>query len=162
VPGSAYSGHLNGATEVGSLGAAPERGLERLLEAFAIGSLPKDLLQQRADEYRQLLNTLEPRRDLLEKELADNTLSDEDIEQLIGTIEDYRQSLQEDWAEADYETRRAFVEALGLYCTVTVEQDQQVLYIKWLYNKFRIVMTAASEANLPNLRSRRSTGCRPD
>src|SRR5262245_35207382 len=132
--------------------------LERLLEAFEIGSIPRDLLKQRADEYRQLLDALEPRRDALEQELAENTLSDEEIQQLMGTIEQYRQSLQDDWLEADFETRRAFVEALGLYFTVTVEEGQQVLYIKWLYNKFRVVMAAAQDTEMPNHPSRRSTG----
>jgi site-specific DNA recombinase len=136
--------------------------LERLLEAFEIGSIPKDLLKQRADEYRQLLDTLEPRRDALEKELADNTLSDEEIERIIGTIEQYRQSLQDDWLEADFETRRAFVEALALYFIVTIESGQQVLYIKWLYNKFRVVMAAAHNTEMPNHPSRRSRDCTPD
>jgi hypothetical protein len=46
---------------------------------------------------------------------------------------------------ADFETRRAVVEALGLRFVLAIENDQQVLYIKWLYNRFRIAMTSGDD-----------------
>ncbi len=111
--------------------------LTRLLEAFEIGSIPKDLLKQRADEYRALLDELEPRKEVLEQELAGSTISDEEIRALIGTLEEYRQQLQDDWRNADFETQRAVIAALGLYFVV---ESPEGLCIKWLYNKFRVAM----------------------
>jgi site-specific DNA recombinase len=128
--------------------------LERLLDAYEIGSIPKDMLQQRANEYKGLLDTLEPRRESLMLELQDNTLSDEEIAYMIGTIEEYRKSLQDDWMQADYDTRRAFVEALGLYFTVSYEHGEKVVYIKWLYNRFRVVMTTGDDSEMPKGLSR--------
>jgi site-specific DNA recombinase len=119
--------------------------LERLLDLYELGSIPKDLLKERADEYREIVANLEARRAELDQELQDNTLTDEEVVQAVGTIEQYRESLQDDWMNADFETRRAVVEALGLHFTLAIEHDQPVLYIKWLYNRFRVAMTLGSD-----------------
>jgi hypothetical protein len=119
--------------------------LERLLDLYEVGSIPKDLLKARADEYKEIVAGLEARRAELERDLQQNTITDEEVAQVVGTIEQYHQSLQDDWLDADFETRRAVVEALGLRFTLSIEDEQPVLYIKWLYNRFRVAMTMGSD-----------------
>lgn len=57
---------------------------------------------------------------MFKQELQVNTITDEEVAQVVGTIEQCRQSLQDDWLYADFETRRAVGAAVGVPALATV------------------------------------------
>ena len=102
--------------------------LDRLLDLYLSGDLPKDLLLERKNRLETTVAALDQERASLTSRLEAQILTDDEMQNLQAFAAEVAQGM--DAAEHDFETRREIIELLNVEGTLAVEDEQKVIYVR--------------------------------
>jgi site-specific DNA recombinase len=102
--------------------------LERLLDLYLSGELPREMLVDRKSRLERTIESLERERGSLAIHLEAETLSQGDIERIQQFVSEVLEGLNE--AEERFETRRRIIEELDVQAILAVEDGKKVVYTR--------------------------------
>jgi len=104
--------------------AKHEQQMERLLDLYLLGDFPKEALLGRKARLESTIAKLEHQRTSLEAQLAEVSLSEEDI----ATIEEFAERVRDSLDTAEFATRRELIDLLNTQVVLNTEDGQRVAY----------------------------------
>jgi site-specific DNA recombinase len=116
---------------VDDLLADNEAQLERLLDLYLAGDFPKEMLTERKTRLEATIAALEREREALAAQIAERTLTQEQVQSLQEFASRVAEGL--DAADADFATRRGIIEDLDVWVTLAVEDGQKVVYARCIF-----------------------------
>jgi hypothetical protein len=100
--------------------------LTRLLDLYLSGNLPMEMLTECKVKLETTINALEKERNALSTQINVNRLDDKQIR----SIKEFALSVVKDLelVESDFDTKREVIELLNVQVTLTIENEQKVVY----------------------------------
>lgn len=116
--------------------------LERLLDIYLTGELPRDMLVERKNRLETTVNALEKERAAISGQIERDTLTDEQIQDIETYIEKIGRGLE--LANANFAARRKIIELLDVQVTLAVENEEKIAYVqcKLLEDTKRLALSA--------------------
>lgn len=102
--------------------------LERLLDIYLTGELPRDMLVERKNRLETTVNALEKERSAISGQIERDTLTDEQIQDIETYIEKIGKGLE--LANANFPARRKIIELLDVEVILAVEDGKKVAYVQ--------------------------------
>jgi site-specific DNA recombinase len=102
--------------------------LERLLDLYLVGEIPRDMLDERRSRLNQTIKALEGEAAALALRLRSQTLTDDQI----ASLQDFAAQISEglDEAEVDFATRLRIVNELEVEATLAIEEGEKVIHAR--------------------------------
>ena len=113
---------------VASLLASNQAQLERLLDLYLSGDLPKEMLVDRKSRLEKTIQALESERGRLATHLEVEALSQDHIERIQKFVAEVMEGLEV--AEERFEIRRRIIEELDVQAILAVDEGQKVAYVQ--------------------------------
>jgi site-specific DNA recombinase len=104
--------------------------LGRLLDLYLERGFPKEILLDRKKRLETTIQSLEKERSSLVSSIDRNALTSDQVQTIKEFATKVAKGLER--AEESFEVRREIIEALDVEVTVTVEQDKQMVYLRWI------------------------------
>ena len=136
-------------SEINGLLIEKQAALQRLLDLYLSGEFHKDMLIDKKSELEKAIGELEQERASLLASLRAQTISDDQQQTLIEFARKISAGL--DCADADFQTRRDIIEALGVEAILSQEAGSKTLRIKCMLGKGDIVHYVLSPNILDDL-----------
>jgi site-specific DNA recombinase len=102
--------------------------LQRLLDLYLVGDFPKEVLTERKSQLETTIKALLTEKDALDANLAQQSLTQEQIANMKAFAAEVAEGLAA--AEDDFEARKRIVDMLRLEATLTIEDDEKVVYVR--------------------------------
>ena len=115
-------------TVVDSLLAENRAQLERLLDLYLSGDLPKEMLVDRKTRLERTAEALASERGRLAMHVEAEALSQDHIQRIQGSVADVIEGLEA--AEEHFGIRRRLIEELDVQAILAVEEGQKVVYAR--------------------------------
>ncbi|MCB0172827.1 MAG: recombinase family protein [Anaerolineae bacterium] len=129
--------------------------LEKLLDLYLSGEIPKQMLSDRKSRLEKTVSSLETERSSLVDHLQ-AILTDEDID----TITEFAHAIRNDFREFDesddFEGKRRLLELLDVKVTFTIEDNQKIVYVQCVLDSKRL--SVASQRSSTRYREKTTTG----
>ena len=115
--------------------------LERLLDLYLSGDLPKEMFVERRQRLEATIAALDKERVSLVARLEAQTFTPDHIQ----TIQDFAAAVAEglEQADQDFETQRHIIETLDVQATLTVEDGKKVIYARCILDE-NVLPTAST------------------
>jgi hypothetical protein len=107
--------------------------LKRLLDLYLAGDFEKDMLLERKKRLEDTITKLEQEHQRLAAQLEQNSLGDNEIEEIITFAHKLSQGLEK--ADASFEARRHIIELLDVRVVLTVEDGEKIVYATFILGK---------------------------
>ncbi|MFN8482967.1 MAG: recombinase family protein [Anaerolineae bacterium] len=129
--------------------------LGRLLDLYLSDGLPRDMMSERKNRLETTLHALEAERASIDAQLEIQMVTAAQMEGIDEFAAKVAQGL--DLADQDFEVRRRIIEMLDFQGTITVENDERVMYVQCILSSssFQIVSTSTSWPGSSTAPSRR-------
>jgi site-specific DNA recombinase len=105
-----------------------EKKLERLLDLYLDEVFERGVFREKQSQIENTIDQLKEAKESLEKQVADRTISEDQIE----SLEEFGAALREGLLEAaeDFEGQRRMIELLDVRGTLSVEDEKKVIYLE--------------------------------
>jgi len=110
--------------------------LERLLELYLEGTFDKSMLTERKVRLEETISRLESEQAGLQAHLAEQVLTDEQIQTIEGLAEGVREDLR--ITDADFDLKRQIVDLLDVQPRLVVEDGRKVAYVRCIIDRARL------------------------
>jgi hypothetical protein len=107
--------------------------LERVLDLYLAGNFPKEMLTERKGRLQTTIEALERERADLAAQVETHTITDEQVQTVIGFAERVRGGLEE--MDQDFEIRRQLIDALDVRATLALEDGEAVVHVQCTLGK---------------------------
>lgn len=107
--------------------------LDRLLKLYLAGSFPEAILAEHQRQLETTIDGLQEEREGVAANLETQILTDEQIANIIKFAEKVAQGLE--GADRDFDARRQLIELLDVRVTLTVENGEQVAYVRCMVDE---------------------------
>jgi site-specific DNA recombinase len=101
--------------------------LERLLDLYLAGDFPKEMLTERKTRLEETISALESERATLEATLKAQTLTDEQIADILQFTARIQSGIEA--ADKDFRLRREVIDTLDVTVTLEVENGEKVAWV---------------------------------
>ena len=102
--------------------------LERLLDLYLVGEIPRDLLDERRSRLSQTISALESEAAALALKLRSQTFTDSQIASLQSFAAQIAAGM--DVADIDFDTRLHVINELDVEATLTIEEGEKVMHLR--------------------------------
>jgi site-specific DNA recombinase len=102
-----------------------KRQLERLLDLYLGGQFPREVLIERKARLEKTLASLTRERENQEALLADNVITDEQIE----TIQEFASCIVQGLRQLTFEEKRRIIDLMDVRGVLTIEDGEKVVYV---------------------------------
>lgn len=130
---------------VDSLLSENRKQLERLLDLYLAGEFSRELLTERKERLEKTIASLEKEHGTLERQLSDNELTEEQINDIKAFTEYVTEGL--DLVNSDFPLKRRIIERLDVRVRATVENGEKVIYIECRLDKHTLIVPTAINSN---------------
>ena len=107
--------------------------LQRLLDLYLSGDFTREFLLDRKSRLEATIAALQSERSSIEERLENQSLTQEEIENIQVFAEEVAEGLSA--ADEDFDARRQIIEALDVQTTLTVENDEKVAYVRCVFGE---------------------------
>jgi len=137
---------------VGDLLEKNQAQLQRLLDLYLAGDFPREVLKERKSELETTIEALLTEKDALDASLTEQSVTREQIVNLQAFVAEVAEGLAA--AEDDFEARQRIVDMLRLEATLTVEDDEKVVYVRCMLGEAMLSLSSNGSGTSP-----RSASC---
>ena len=120
--------------------------LQRLLDLYLSGEFHKEMLIEKKADLEKTIAELEKERAALAASLAAQTITEEQEHTLIDFTRKVGKGLKS--ADANFQTRRGIIEALGVEATLAYEDGQKTMRVKCILGEKYYVLSPAIRDSL--------------
>ncbi|WP_152966212.1 hypothetical protein [Ornatilinea apprima] len=124
--------------------ATAKKQLDRLIDLFINGDIPKDHYASRKTKFEESITKLEEEKKEISKQLIPSQLAPE----LIKQLKEYFETIRDRLEDASFETKRKLIDLLDVNGKLDIENGERVIYIKCLISpQQRLQMPTSHSSN---------------
>jgi site-specific DNA recombinase len=116
---------------------------EKLVDLYLSGGFDKDVLLERKHRLETTITSLYKERDQLLAHLGEIDYTEKDI----ANIEGFCESIRENLDQVTYEGKRRILDLLDVHGTLTIEDDERILYITCAINPQPVSLVVTSHSS---------------
>lgn len=116
--------------------------MERLLDLYLVGDIPRDLLSERRKRLEHTISTLEREERALRAQFESKVLTAEQIEGMVQFAAVVSDGLEQ--ADLDFAIRDQIVTKLGVEATLAVEDGEKVVHARCILGEKRLQFVSAT------------------